>query len=111
MKQQSEMTKQLVKESGVDRNNERLTVRQWVRWLKDHKNEAVKNMGWSLEWAVKTGRVPNVNRDGELLDSDYKPMSNKQVAKVLAKAIVSQTANNQAEGCRALQSALGLRVA
>lgn len=112
MSKHTELTKQLLNESGVKNASETLTVRQWVRWLKDHSDNAVKNVGWSLEWAVKTGRVPNVNRENELLDvQSCKPLSNRQVVNVLAKAVVSQSANNQAEGCKALQGAMGLRVA
>ena len=106
----TELMAELRRQSGVDFTSERLTVRQWTNWLLAHSDCAVSNLGHALQHGVRTGRLPNVNSNGEMLNGDYRPMTNLQMVRLFARAAVSQSENTTAAGLRALQAVLGVRV-
>jgi hypothetical protein len=112
MAKHTELKEQLRKETGIANTNERLTARQWTCWLKDHKNNGIRNLGFALDFGTKTGRLPNINFDGELTNTKtFKPLTNLQTITAFAKAATNQTENTTAAGLKALQDAFGLRIA
>ena len=112
MAKHTELAAELRKQSGIDSTSERLTVRQWTNWLMAHDNHAVNNLGYALRYGAQTGRLPNVNANDEMLSpQSYRPLTNLQMVQLFARAAVSQEESTTASGVRALQNALGLRVA
>ena len=110
MAKHTELKNQLRKDSGVDFTNDRLPARRWVAWLKDHRNDSVRNTGFALAFALKTGRLPNTNFEGKLTNPKTgKPLTNLQALSAFAKAATNQRECTTAAGCDALQAAFGFR--
>jgi hypothetical protein len=110
MAKHTELKNQLRKESGIDFTKDRLQARRWIAWLKDNQNTSLRNLGFALDFGLKTGRLPNINFEGELTNPKTgKPLSNLQTVTAFAKAATTQTENTTAASCKALQAAFNLR--
>ena len=105
----TELKNKIAKDSGAAMFKERFTVRQWVQWLKGNQDARVQNIGWALDYGVRTGRLPNVNANDELMRNGH-TLTNLQMATLIAKAAISQETNDTAAGLKALQKELNIRV-
>lgn len=105
----TEMRAKIRKESGIRFQKETLSISQWVNWLKSHSDTAVQNIGYGIEFGVKTGRIPNwikINSWDKILTINHQPMTNGQMADVIAAAIVEQSDLSTAAAVKALQAVM-----
>ncbi len=106
----TEIKNRLRKESGIDKAKDTFWVKAWVSWLKDHNDISIQNIGYALEFGTSTGRIPNINYEGQLTNViSGKPLTNLQVITAFAKTAVNQDENTTAAGLKSLQTALGLK--
>lgn len=107
----NELKSQLVKQSGT-KKNDKLSVRRWVMWLKDSKDERVSNLGFALDFGVKTDRLPNWTRlEGEkVLTIKGEVVTAHRFLEMVAQAALNQKELTTASGVSALQSVFGLTV-